>query len=202
MTRVRCGRTFSVMLPQPPPAQAERPVVLVPFDRSADAEAAIREAARLVPHGAMTVLAVWRPGGGRPADPERGAVATRTDEEEQKVALARATVGARHASAAGVTATARAAAATGEVAVTILTVADELDADLIVLGGHGREGERYARLGPTVLAVLEGTGRAVLVVAGPDVPRHDDPAAPGRHAFSRPGTWVPRTPEDERDGAA
>jgi nucleotide-binding universal stress UspA family protein len=176
--------------------------VLVPFDRSADAEAAIREAARLVPHALLTVLAVWRPSGGRPADPERGAVASRTDEEEQERALARATVGARHAAAAGVAATPRAAVATGEVAVTILTVADELDADLIVLGGHGREGERYARLGPTVSAVLEGTGRAVLVVAGPDVPHHDAPAAPGRHGSTTSGAWVPGTPEDERDGTA
>ncbi|WP_022930652.1 universal stress protein [Patulibacter americanus] len=188
--------------PAQPRERIERPVVLVPFDRSADAEAAIREAARLVPHAAMTVLAVWRPSGERPADPERGAVASRTDEEEQELALARATVGARHAAAAGVAATPRAAAATDAVAITILTVADELDADLIVLGGHGREGERYARLGPTVRGVLEGTGRPVLVVAGPDVPHHDDPAAPGRHGATASAAWVPRTPEDERDGTA
>lgn len=185
-----------------PEAVPERPVVLVPYDRSADAEAAVREAARLMPHAAMTVLAVWRPAGGRPADPERGAAGPRTDEEEREVALARATVGARHAAAAGVAATPRAAAATGEVAATILTVADELDADLIVVGGHGREGERYARLGPTVRGVLEGTGRPVLVVAGPDVPHHDTQTAPGRHGAAAAGTWVPSTPEDERDGTA
>jgi nucleotide-binding universal stress UspA family protein len=173
-----------------------QPTVLVPFDRSADAEAAIREAARLVPHAALTVLSVWRPVGDapRPADPVTGAAAARTDDDERDTALARATVGARHAADAGVVATPRAAPATGDVAATIVAVADELDADLIVLGGHGREGERYARLGPTVRGVLEGTGRSVLVVTGPDVPRRAAaaaPRAPGSRAPPRTSATAP-----------
>lgn len=179
-----------------------RPVVLVPFDRSADSEAAIDRVAQLVPDAELTVLTVWRPTGELSGPDGSGET---NDVVDRDAALTRAAIGARHAADAGGLARPRCQAATSSVAETIVAVADELDADLIVIGRHGRSGQRYAELGDTVLHVLEHTGRPVLVVSGRDLP-HQTTERGGRtsggHGGVHFGAWVPKTPEDEQDGTA
>lgn len=189
---------------------SRRPVVLLPFDRSGDSEAAIDRVGLLLPDAELTVLTVWQPAqeGAEAAESDR--IATddgpgTTDIAARDAALTRATVGARHAADAGLLARPRCQAAGSSVARSIIGVADELDADLIVMGRHGRSGQRYSELGETVRGVLEHTGRTVVIVSGHDVP-HDDPARSGiassGHGGVHVGAWVPRTPEDEQDGAA
>lgn len=186
------------------------PVVLLPFDRSEDSEAAIDRVAQLLPDAEVTVLTVWQPTQQRPR-PGASDVVTRdsepgaTDVAGQDAALTRATVGARHAADAGLRARPRCQAAGPGVARSIVAVADELQADLIVIGRHGRSGQRYSELGETVRGVLEHTGRTVLVVSGRDVPHEsagNGGSAPTGHGGTHVGAWVPRTVEDEQDGAA
>lgn len=161
-----------------------RPVVLLPFDRSADSEAAIVRVAALAPDAEVTVLTVWA-----------------SDDGDRDDAVARAAVGARHAATTGLRARPRTQPAPAGTVAAIVAVADEIGADLVVMGRHGRSGRRYRELGDTVRGVLEHTGRPVLVVSGHDVPRADVAAAVG-HGGIDVGAWVPRTAEDEQDGAA
>jgi nucleotide-binding universal stress UspA family protein len=191
--------------------------VLLPFDRSEDSGAAIGRIATLAPDAEVTVLTVWAPGGGearppsadpvhavpRPAGPA-GLATSRTtaaDDDAREDAVARAAVGARHAAAAGLRARRRSQPAPAGAVAAIVAVADEIGADLVVMGRHGRSGRRYRELGETVRGVLEHTGRPVLVVSGHDVPHADVGAAAG-HGGVHVGAWVPRTPEDEQDGTA
>lgn len=149
----------------------DRRSVLVAFDRSTDAEAAVRAAVRFAPEGELTVLTVWAPE--QDVDETGASGAAGACHSDEGTARARATVGARLANAAGAAAVPRAERVAVGVAETITAVAEDLEADLVVLGRHGREGDRYGRLGPTARRVLEGTRRPVLVIAGADVP-HDE----------------------------
>ena len=185
------------------------PVVLLPFDRSVDAEAAVDRVVELVPDADLTVMTIWRPTVPDAVDDGRGLDRPPTaGAGGRESADARASLGARHAAAAGLRAHARCQRATSDVVGTIVAVADELDADLIVLGRHGRSGGGYAEIGATVRGVLQRTGRTVLVVSGHDVPHHPDPPGPTGvtqdtpgHGGTRVGAWTPATPDDERDGA-
>lgn len=148
----------------------DRRSVLVAFDRSTDAEAAVRAAVRFASDGELTVLTVWAP---EQDDDETGASgAAGACHSDEGTARARATVGARLANASGAAAVPRVERVALGVAETISAVAEDLEAGLVVLGRHGREGDGYGRLGPTAHRVLEGTRRPVLVIAGADVP-HD-----------------------------
>ncbi|CAB4892604.1 unannotated protein [freshwater metagenome] len=191
-------------------SSSRRPVVLLPFDRSGDSEAAIDRVAQLLPDAEVTVLTVWQPAPERRETDTSGRTAPaegtgRLDVTGQDAALTRATVGVHHAADAGLLARPRCQAADSGVARSIVAVADEMDADLIVMGRHGRSGQRYNELGETVRGVLEHTGRTVLVISGRDVP-HEALGRGGTASVGHGGVhvraWVPRTPEDEQDGAA
>lgn len=187
-----------------------RLVVLLPFDRSSDSEAAISRVAQLTPDAELTVLTVWQPSDDE--DDVRGSVKTSpragggtTDIAGEDTALTRATLGVRHAANAGILSRPRVQRAGSGVAGAIVAVADEVDADLIVMGRHGRSGQSYRELGETVRGVLEHTGRTVVIVSGHDVPHlmADRGATVSEgHGGVRVGAWVPRTPEDEQDGTA
>ena len=142
--------------------------VLIAYDGSLPAKAAIDEVARLLP-GAQTVLLYAREPletvaahlEGHPAlEQVRQIDATTADALE-----ALAEDGAERARAAGLNATAQVASIPSAVASeAIVTAADALDASLIVLGSRGRHGIGSFLLGSTSTAVLHHTRRPTLVI--------------------------------------
>jgi nucleotide-binding universal stress UspA family protein len=147
-------------------------MILACYDGSADAQAAIDHAARLMPGAEMTVLTVWEPfqaalsrtggmGMGMGTSyPDNGEV----DAATEQAAQARATEGTERATAAGLVAEPRIAVRDDGVAGAILAVADEVDADAIVVGTRGLTGLRSLLLGSVSHAVLHHANRSVIVV--------------------------------------
>jgi nucleotide-binding universal stress UspA family protein len=152
-------------------------MILASYDGSIDAQAAIDHAARLMPGAETTVLTVWEPfqvalrrtggmGMGMGAYyPDNGDI----DVATELAAQARAIEGADRATAAGLDAQPRIAVRDDGVAGAILAVADELDADAIVLGTRGLTGLRSMLLGSVSHAVLQHANRSVIVVPSPAV---------------------------------
>ena len=151
-------------------------MILVSYDGSADAQAAIDHVAQLMPGAQATVVTVWEPvldallrtgslGAGMGVG-LAGAYAEseRIDAALRAAALARATEGAERAAAAGLIANARCEGRDGDVANTILVAAAELDADLVVMGTRGRSGVTSFLLGSVSQAVVHHADRAVMVV--------------------------------------
>lgn len=147
-------------------------MIIASYDGSTDAQAAIDQAARLMPGAETVVLTVWEPfqvslarTGGMGMGmggyfPDNGEV----DAATEQAARARAAEGAERATAAGLLAEPRIAVRDGGVAGTILAVAEELDADAIVLGTRGLTGIRSMLLGSVSHAVLQHANRSVMVV--------------------------------------
>jgi nucleotide-binding universal stress UspA family protein len=142
----------------------DRPI-LICYDGSEEARHAIEEAARILgPRRAVVTdvaplvtqaesVALLAPG-----------VAGREFEEiNQESAVERANEGAEHARSAGFTAEAR-----GAVAIPtwsgILDVADDVDAELIVLGSRGLDGVRSLLVQSVSHEVAEHSGRPLLIV--------------------------------------
>ncbi|TDD32691.1 universal stress protein [Actinomadura sp. KC06] len=149
--------------------------ILIAYDGSDDARAAIEYAARHVrpePAVVMTVLEPlltqisWAPlAAAAPAiaEPEPGDT---FEEERQAERLARQ--GADLAAAGGLAdVTTRAERGGGPVWAAIVDVADELDASLVVTGSRGLAGARSVILGSVSTRVLHHAGRPVLVVPPP-----------------------------------
>lgn len=149
-------------------------MILVSYDGSADARAAIDRAAQLMPGAATTVLTVWEPfadamarsgsmnvglgfGGAYVDNPQ-------VDEATQRRARETAAEGADLARAAGLVAAPRIAGEHGSVAQAILAAADDVDADAIVLGTRGRGGVASFLLGSVSHEVVQHADRAVIVV--------------------------------------
>ena len=155
-------------------------MILVSYDGSADAQAAIDHVAQLMPGARATILSVWVPFAealARTASPGMGvsigigtheyAEAGGIDAVNRAAALATATVGARRATAAGLVARPRAQSANGDVATTIREAATELDAQLIVVGTRGLSGVKAFLLGSVSHAIVQHADRPVLVVPSP-----------------------------------
>jgi len=148
-------------------------MILLCYDGSADAQAAIDHCALLMPGSHVEVLVVWetiletmtRTGamgmGFGLLGVEDDASA---DAAIEKGAQATAAEGAQRAIAAGLLAQPREANCNGGTAETILAVADDLDADVIVLGTRGRGNVKSLMLGSVSHAVLHHADRSVLVV--------------------------------------
>ena len=142
--------------------------VLIAYDGSRPAKAAIDEVARLLP-GAQTVLLYAREPletvaahlEGHPAlEQVRHIDAATADASE-----APAEDGAARARAVGLNATAQVASIPTAVASdAIVTAAEELDARLVVLGSRGRHGLGSFLLGSTSTAVRHHTKRPTLVI--------------------------------------
>jgi nucleotide-binding universal stress UspA family protein len=149
--------------------------VLLCFDGSDEAAAAIRHAAGLLAGREAIVLSVAVPAKDEmPLDPLSDVVGRLSglygdwDEACAELAERQARNGCQLATDAGMRA--RTLTAVGKIAPTILRIADEQDAALIVLGAgaHGRLG---GLLGSVAARVVHQAQRPVLVVPAPREPR-------------------------------
>ena len=162
-------------------------MILICYDGSDDAKAAIKQFGALLPGAAATVLTVWEPFAAAASGSAKGrlsplAVITNVDEANDTMraeAGAVAAEGAQLANEAGL----QAEPATDEqgesVAGAILSSADRLDADVIVLGSRGQGGLGSLLLGSVSHRVLQHADRPVLVIPSPAV-------AARRHTLHEP----------------
>jgi nucleotide-binding universal stress UspA family protein len=146
-------------------------VILICYDGSDDAKAAIKHIGALMPGVSATVLTVWEPFSSVASGSPKGrlsplAVITNVDDANDRMqAEARdvAAEGTQLANDAGL----KAEPATDEqgesVAEAILSGADRLDADVIVLGSRG-QGRLSSLLGSVSHRVLQHADRPVLVI--------------------------------------
>jgi nucleotide-binding universal stress UspA family protein len=151
-------------------------MILLAYDGSADAQAAIDRVVQLMPGLYVTVLTVWLPFhslllGNCSPGMGMGMAATyayaetgEIDEATRQSALDTAREGAQRASAAGLLATPLVESCDGDVAATIFEVATQIDADVIAMGTRGRSGVRAYLLGSVSRSVVEHADRAVLVI--------------------------------------
>ncbi|MGI8712996.1 MAG: universal stress protein [Solirubrobacteraceae bacterium] len=153
-------------------------MILVCYDGSADAQAAIERVGTLMPGTEATVVVIWETiletmtrngsigmGLGLVGDyGDDGA-----DAAIKRAALDSATEGAQRATNAGLLASLRIEHRHGDIAAAILGLAAELDVDLVVLGTRGLGGVKSLMLGSVSHAVLHHADRAVLVVPAPEL---------------------------------
>ena len=127
-------------------------MILICYDGSADAQAAIDRAGELMPGQAATVLTIWEPfvdvvahtGIGMDAWPD-GIDPQRMDELAERAARDRAGAGRRAGQDAGPNPQPRTRARGATTAETILSEADDVGAGAIVLGTRGLTGDRNPR---------------------------------------------------------
>ncbi len=149
--------------------------ILLAYDGSDDADAAIDRIAEIMPGAEMTVLVAWQPfleaiaRTGAMGMGMTGAYADSEaiDESSRIAGEATAAAGARRAVGAGLVATSRCAERRDGIARTIIALADELDASLIVMGTRGRGGLRSMLLGSVSHDVVQHADRPVMVVPSP-----------------------------------
>jgi nucleotide-binding universal stress UspA family protein len=148
-------------------------MILICYDGSADARAAVDGAGRLMPGSNATVLVVWetlletlsRHGSLGVGFGIAGAYAQdATDNALQKAALDTANDGAQRATAAGLVAQPRVVNRRDDVFAEILAAAGDVGADAIVLGTRGLGSVRSLLLGSVSRAVLHHADRPVLVI--------------------------------------
>jgi nucleotide-binding universal stress UspA family protein len=155
-------------------------MILLCYDGSEDAQAALELTITLFAGKPVTVVAVWEPysevishegwGFGYGYAPPPG------DVEQIDASVCRHATGAvedavRRLKEKGLEVSGRVEAMRGSIAATVLALGDELDADAIVLGTRGRSGVRSLLLGSVSHAVLQHADRPVLVVPSEEVAR-------------------------------
>ncbi|WP_433476717.1 universal stress protein [Spirillospora sp. CA-142024] len=146
--------------------------VLIAFDGSDDARAAVEYAARHLRAEPTVIMTVWEPLlaqlGWAPLAAAAPVAEPGDKYEEEKQAERLAEQGAEIAGAAGLTeVTTRAERGGGPVWAAIVDVADELNASVIVTGSRGLAGARSVILGSVSTRVLHHAHRPVLVVPPP-----------------------------------
>jgi nucleotide-binding universal stress UspA family protein len=157
-------------------------MILICYDGSPDARAAIQHAGQLLDGEPAVVLSVWEPfvdllartPAGLGVAP--GLDVREVDDATRKSAQERAEEGAELARGAGLNAQARARAQQTTVANAIVTEADELGASAIVMGSRGLTGIKSLLLGSVSHAVIQHAETTVIVVPSPgiaDSRRHD-----------------------------
>jgi len=142
------------------------------YDGSDESRRALGSVAGMLTSGSAVVLTVWQPLTARLTETGGFGVfaledESEIDEQERDAAREAAEDGAARARGIGLEATARVEQADGPVWRSIVDVANEIDAGLIVCGTRGRGSIRTALLGSTSHAVLQHAGRPVLVSPEP-----------------------------------
>ena len=149
-------------------------MILICYDGSEDARAAIKRVGDLLSGQPARVLTVWetfaevlaRSGAGL------GVAALNfeeIDESSERTARERAEEGVGYARQAGLVAEARVAERGATIWETILNQAEEVEASVIVLGSRGLTGIKSILLGSVSQAVLQHTDRPVMIVPSPGV---------------------------------
>ena len=150
-------------------------MILIAYDGSPDAQAAIEQAGAIMSGTPATVLTVWEPfndvvarvgGSGLPVaalDFED------VDRSHQEQAQRRADEGVDRARAAGLDALARVRMADRSVSRAILAEAADSEAQAIVLGTSGLTGVKSLLMGSVSNAVMRHADRPVMVVPSPEV---------------------------------
>lgn len=145
--------------------------VLIAYDGSDNAKAAIERAGAVLQHGPAVVATAWTsfedaaPAAllALPGNMVREGTET-LDEANRETAEELAAEGAELARAAGFDAEPRAARSKGPFFAALIHLADELDARAIVAGSRGRSTIAAAVLGSVSTGLLHHTSRPVLIV--------------------------------------
>lgn len=153
-------------------------MIVIAYDGSPDAKAAIEFAAAFVRDEPATVVTVWesfgdviaRTGGGFGVAPEAFEFQA-IDAANQRAARERAEEGAQQAIRGGLDAQARCRMQESTVAAAIIAEAEDLEARAIVVGTRGLTGIKSLMLGSVSHAILHHAARPVLVVPSPEVAR-------------------------------
>jgi nucleotide-binding universal stress UspA family protein len=141
--------------------------ILIAYDGSADSRSAIEFAAKHLAAEPTAIITVWEPlfVQIRNHPLAAGAIPAETGDEAQAQAEKQAKEGAELAKAAGLSdVTYRAVADNESIWKTIVDVADEIDASLIVTGSRGLAGVRSVLLGSVSNHVLHHAHRPTLIV--------------------------------------
>jgi nucleotide-binding universal stress UspA family protein len=153
-------------------------VILLCYDGSADAQAAIDRAGQLMPGSKATVLVIWetiletmtRNGA---LGMGFGMVGLYSDDGAdttiKQAAIDTAAAGVQLAAAAGLVAQPRVVNRDDDIAAVILAEAADLDASVIVMGTRGLGGVKSLMLGSVSHAVLRHADRPVLVIPSPNL---------------------------------
>ena len=151
-------------------------MVLICYDGSPDARAAIEQAAELLDAHPVTVVTVWEPFVEVLARTPSGfglaggmVQVDEIDAASRESAQQRADEGAELARQAGLNAQARVYPQRTTVSAAILDAADELGASAIVMGSRGLTGVKSLLLGSVSHAVIQHADRAVVVIPSPTV---------------------------------
>jgi nucleotide-binding universal stress UspA family protein len=156
-----------------------RPVI-VAFDGSAEAQAAVREAAALFADRTLLVVSVWEPGLAlamtQPTDqlsglayiPPSAESMAMVDRAQSDHATETAKAGADLARRLGATAEPHAVPDELDIAETIASVADKRDAAAVVVGSRGLGAVKSKFLGSTSQGLLQRAHRPVVVVRVPE----------------------------------
>ena len=159
-----------------------KPQLLIAYDGSDVAAAAVRSAAELFPGSAALVVTVWEPGlaalaavdpglgpaGIVPAGGVDPVLASELDKAEEQHAAGVAREGAQLARSLGLDAQPHPIPGDVHVAETIVDLAIERDASAVVVGSHGITGLRSRLLGSTSRHVLRRCRRPVVVIRAPE----------------------------------
>ncbi len=148
-------------------------MILLAYDGSDDAKAAIEQTARLFPGQQLTVLNVWqrfidtmaRVGGGLGVVVDYDEI----DTDAEKAAREKAEEGATLAREAGLDADARTAVVESTVAEAILNEAAVVGADAVISGSRGLTRVKSLMLGSVSNGLLHNADLPVVVVPSPAV---------------------------------
>lgn len=151
-------------------------MILICYDRSDDAKAAIRHGGSLLAGQPATVLTVWEPVRAMSVRAPAEFMflpslldADQIDQANADAALTGAEEGTKLASAAGFNAEPLTSSKVSTVAQTILSQADKLDASAILMGSRGLTGLKSLLLGSVSHAVIQHADRPVIVVPSSNV---------------------------------